>query len=655
MAEKKNISSGADKAEKLTRKHSQKNTESAEAKELKNLSDNGDGAEKNTAKAASGAKKAKRDTAPKRKAENKTAKKADKRSSSKRNTKKAKHKKPISEKRAQKIKQREEKRLERKKLAAERKQKRLERKLEHKEKRAERIALMKEKRAERREARAERRDLIKHESREAKRERIAEEKRAKREAAKAKHEKRLAEKKAKREHALKVRAQKQAQKRDNRQSKDRTPGYGGWLAAVISLGVTTLALATIVTFGWINMDQMQSNMAGGYTQSLYELNAIVDDLDANLARARASSSTGDRVKVFTDIAVESENAELVLERFPLEIQTTERLSSFINDMGRDAKSMLYTVANGGELSARQIEELNYLYETNAKVKSELNKLIENTCENDMLAAMRGKDCALSDSFTVIQNNVFGEESQARSKRKPHSPALLEGGEEISASKAESIAKDLFGDYEVSDAHCTGEAAGRLPLFNVNLTVPDGEMLVQISKVGGKVVSFDSFKDCAEHNFSVERCVDIAEDFLNKVGYDGLKAVWASENGTTCNLHFAPIQGGAVIYSDLVRVKVCEERGIVTGMEASSYVLRHRDRDIGSPAISEDEAKSSINGNIEVSSTRTAVIPFMGKDRLCYEFFGQMDGVDYYCYVDAQTGEELEVRTVIGTAQGNIIR
>lgn len=653
MAEKKNISSGAAKAEKLAGKSTPKNIKNTEAEELKNLSDNGDGAESNTAKGARTIKKTKSGNAGKKKTDGRSVKKTDKRSSANRKTKKAK--KHISEKRAKKIKQREEKKLERKKLAAEKKQKRLERRLEHKEKRAERIALMKEKRAERKEARAERRDMIKHESREARRKRIAEEKQAKRQAAQARREKKLAEKKAKREHSLKVRAQKQADKRERRQGKDRAPGFGGWLAAVISLGVTTLALATIVTFGWINMDQMQADMAGGYTQSLYELNAIVDDLDADLARAKASSSAGDRVRVFTDIAVESENAELVLERFPLEIQSTERLSSFINDMGRDARSMLYTVAGGGELSARQTEALNYMYETNAKVKSELNKLIENTCGNDMLAAMRGKECNLSDSFTVIQNNVFGEEGRRERGRMPHSPAFLEGEEEITASEAESVAKQLFSGYDVSEARCTGEAAGIIPLFNVNLTVPDGEMLVQISKAGGKVVSFDSFKDCADHNFSVDRCADIAEDFLAKVGYDGLKAVWASENGTTCNLHFAPVQGGAVIYSDLVKVKVCEERGIVTGMEASSYLLRHRDRDVESPSLSEEQARGSINGNIEVTSVRTAVIPYMGKDRLCYEFFGQMDGTGYYVYVDAQTGEELEVRTVIGTAQGNIIR
>lgn len=643
MADKKNISSGAEKAEKLANKSSSSRKKSVEKEELESLADNG--AKKTKTSSAK--------TSPKKSTEKQSGEnniKTDKRSSANRKKAGKKSDKKNSEKierRAERKKERLEKRLEHKKLAAEKKQKRLEKKLEHREKRAERIAALKEKRIERKEERAKRRDLLKNEDKQERRERIAAERQAKRDAAKEKREQRLAAKNARREHKLKERAQKRA----NRQDKNRTPGFGGWLAAVITLGVTTLALTTVLTFGWISMDGMQANMAGGYTQSLYELNSVVDDLDVELAKARASSSN-DRISVLADIAIDSENAETILERFPLEMQTTERLSAFINEMGNSARGMLYTIANGGELNESQIKQLEYMYETNAKVKSELNSLIEMSCEKDMLAAMRGKDCAMGDVFANIQNNVFGAPEKAR--KLPHS-TYLEGLEEITAQQAEELAKSYFSSYKVTSAKCTGEALGAVALYNVNLSTPDGEMLVQISKKGGKVVSFDSFKNCNQHNFSVERCVDIAEEFLNKIGYQGLKAVWASENGTTCNLHFATIQDGVVIYSDLIKLKVCEERGIVTGAEAFGYVMRHKERTIEEAEISEEQAKSAINGNIEVSSTRLAVIPYRHEDRLCYEFFGEMGGVEYYVYVDAATGEELEVRTVIGTAQGKIIR
>ncbi|MGN1103771.1 MAG: PepSY1/2 domain-containing protein [Candidatus Coproplasma sp.] len=639
MAEKKNVSSGAEKSEKLAKTKSVKATEQ---KELENLALNKEGVTKNST--ASKPKK----TAAKKGSESKSnAKSQSTRSSSKRADK--------SEKKKQRLKARQERKTQRAKIAAERKQKRLERKLAHKEKVQEHRAEVKRRRDKIKAERQKRKELLKSESKEKRAKRIAEEKKQKRLEAKQKREQRIEQKRIKREQRRKAREQKRSQKNKQRSQKreQRTPGFGGWLAAVISLGVTTLALSTIVTFGWMTMGDMQSGIAGSYTQSLYELNAIVDDLDANLARARASSSTSDRVRVLTDIAVESQNAELILERFPLEMQTTERLTGFINDMGRDTKGMLYTIASGGELSGEQIKALDYFYTTNAKVKTQLNKLIETTSKDDMLTAMRGGDCELIKGFTRIQNNVF-EEAPAR-HGKPHSPAYLEGLEEITPSQAESIAKNLFSDYKVTDAKCVGEALGIIPMYNVNLTVPDGEMLVQISKAGGKVVGFDSFKECNDTNFSVDNCLAIAEDFLQKMGFSGIKAVWASENGTTCNLHFATEQDGVIIYSDLVKIKVCEQRGIVTGMNASGYILRHRERQIEGASISEEQAKGAINGNINLSSTRLALIPMGGKDRLCYEFFGEMGGVEYYIYVDAHTGEELEVRTVVNTKQGKLIR
>ena len=650
MAEKKNISSGAEKAEKLalaSNVDGEANGKKTAKKSTKSV--------KSGKSAKTGGVKKSVKSEKTEKIE-KTSKKSAKSPKKEKGVKKAK--KPVSEKRAAKIKQRAEKKVERQRINAERKQARLERKLAHKEARLERIAALHEKREERKEQRKERRDMIKSESKEARRERIAEEKEAKREAHKAKREAHIAEKQAKREHALKVRAEKRAERNDK--AKRRTPGFGGWLAAVISLGVTTLALGTVLTFGWLNMDNMQAEMATGYTQSLYELNSVIDNLDADLSRAQASSSSRDRVRVLSDIAIESQTAETILERFPVDMQMTEQLASFINKMGDSAKQMLYTVANGGELTSSQIASLEYMYETNAKVKEEMNRLVTTCDGKDLLNAMRGKSSVLGNGFTTIQNNTFEEPRGIQdgpfsdSVKKTNAKALS-GAEEITAQEAEKLAKQYFADYKVSNADCTGEAtAEALTVYNVNLKTADGEMFAQISKLGGKVVAFDSYKDCSRNNFSVDRCIAIAEDFLSSIGYNGLKPVWTSENGTTCNLNFAPVQGGAILYPDLVKVKVCEERGIVTGVEALSYVLNHGERKLSKPSVSEAQAKANVNGNMEISGSRTAVIPFDGGEVLCYEFAGTLGNNEYYVYVDAATGEEIEVLTVIGTKQGRAL-
>lgn len=632
---KKELSSGTEKAENLTRKNTAKKPaeKKAPVKQTKKTVKKSDGTVKQ----------------PKQ-----NVVKSEKQKKSK---KKNKPVKAISQKRLQRKQAREQKKLEAAKIRAEKKQKRLEKKLEAKQKRLDRITAIKQAKAERREKRRERRDMLKHETKEARINRRREEHAAKVEARVAKREAAMADKRAKREHRLKVRAEKRAERSEKRHA----PGFGGWLAAVISLGVTTLALGTMLTFGWLNMNGMEANMATAQNENLYELNSIVDNLDTNLSKARVSNSRNEQVRLLTDIAIESEMAETVLERLPLDTQTTQNLTSFVNKMGDSAQSMLYSVANGKKLTESQIATIEHMYNTNQELKAIINDLCANCTQKDMLSALNGKtDGLFYSSFDTIQNTTV--ETPKEIHDGPFAENIdkvtaknLEGLTEITAGRAEELAKKYFKDYNVSDVKCTGETvAEQLTCYNVVLTTDDGEMSAQISKKGGKVVEFNSYKACADKNFSVKRCIDIAEDFLDALGYDDMKAVWTSENGTTCNLNFAYEEDDVIFYSDIIKVKVCEERGIVTGLEGLSYVLNHVERTPGEPSISKAEAKAKLVKGFDVEASRLCVIPVDGGETLCYEFFGTYQGDNYYIYIDAKTGEEAEVFTVIGTAQGRAL-
>ena len=82
----------------------------------------------------------------------------------------------------------------------------------------------------------------------------------------------------------------------------RAPGFAGWLAAVIVLGLAVIVLGTMLALGLKNYDGAQTARADEASHSLYELNALVDNLDANLSKARIASSAGDRARIFSDIA-----------------------------------------------------------------------------------------------------------------------------------------------------------------------------------------------------------------------------------------------------------------------------------------------------------------------------------------------------------------
>ena len=637
----KEISSGAEKTEELTRNNTDKKTAKKPAAKKKS----------GTTKSVTAAKK--KTTAVKTSGENKT--KTQHRSQ--KQSKKAEGR-AVSEKRAQRKQAHDEKKLKAAEIRAGRKQKKLEKKLEAKQRRADRIAAFKKAREDRREARRERRDIIKHETKEARIERKRSEKQAKTEARVAKREAAVAERQAKREHRLKVRAEKRAE----RQEKRHAPGFGGWLAAVISLGVITLALGTMLTFGWLYMDGVQANMASIHTESLYELNSIVDNLDANLAKARVANTAGEQIGILSDIAVQSEMAETVLERLPVESEMTQNMTSFVNKMGDSAQSMLRTLASGKKLSDSQIASLGYMYYTNKQLKSAVNELTAKATEADIMEMLRGKtDGMMYTALGNIENTPvevpkeihdgpFAENTDKVSAKN------LNGLEEITAARAEELAQAYFKDYNVTGANCTGEVVtDMLSCYNVTISTDDGDMWAQLSKAGGKVVEFNSYKDCSDKNFSVERCIAIAEDFLSDLGIEGMKAVWTSENGTVCNLNFAYVDSGVIIYPDMIKLKVCEQRGIVTGMEALGYVLNHTERDIAEAALTKGEAREQLHTDLEVKTSRLALIPTDGgNERLAWEFYGVYGDNDYFIYVDAQNGQEIEMFTVVGTAQGRAL-
>ena len=252
----------------------------------------------------------------------------------------------------------------------------------------------------------------------------------------------------------------------------------------------------------------------------------------------------------------------------------------------------------------------------------------------MIAALDGKG-AMFDGFEgyidpavetpkEIYDGPFAENTEKVSAKD------LDGLEEISAQRAEELASEYFADYGVKGVRCTGETqAEQLTCYNVTMSTDDGEYFAQFSKAGGKLVMFDSHKDCSDKIFNVENCKTIAENFLKSVGYKGLVCVWAGENGAACNLNYVYEQNGAAVYPDMIKVKVCEERGIVTGIEALPYVLNHVERTIASPALSKAQVQKKLGGKLDVQSSRLAIIPFNGGEKLAYEFCGTYGGNTYY--------------------------
>ena len=524
------------------------------------------------------------------------------------------------------------------------------REAEMEERRAEQIAARERKLEERRERASARATLSASERKEQKRAMRAEREERRREQ----HAHMMEERERKREE----RAARRAERGDRR---DRTPGFGGWITAVVSLSVMVLALGAVVTVGYFNLQNVRSSVSNGYTGSFYELMSFVDNMDTNLSKARVANGRYEQQKLLTNVVVESELCENCLESFPVSVEKTENLTSFINRVSDYSRSLLNKLAKGGKLSEEEGEVIQYMYETTNALKNKLNETVNSLDSKEINKILDGHSEVFDKGFAAMENDTIQMPKMiydgpfAQSANSGDVKLIAKMGE-ISEKEAKEKIAAIFEKHDMKEIDMTGETKLRnIELYNFEMKDNAGRMFsAQMTKKGGVLAMFDSYEKCEAHNFDVEACVEIAENFLEKAGFDDMQEVWISEAGTECTINFAYEQNGVVCYSDLVKVKVCEEKGAVIGLEANSYIRSHTERKLPAAKLSMKEARAKLKNGFEAETERLCLIPVDNTETLAYEFSGEYGGSTYYVYIDAVNGSECELFTVVGSNQGRAL-
>ena len=654
----KNVSSGAEKVETVEKKKKQNRenvdtmpTKGGSKKPVKKVSSKKKGEGKSEVAAAE--KKSKPAQKKEKAAAKKRLEKA-KRKEEKKEMKRAK-KASLKEKKLEKKAAIKEKKLAHRAAVA---QRRAERKKAH----VERKAAIKEKKVERRAERIARREMLKNESKAEKNKRLAREKRErialKRQRQEAKAKAREEKIKAKRAAHARKASDKKHRREQHTQRKSQRRGFGGWLAAVISLGTACLALAAIVTAGAFRLSDMTLTSENSARATLYEMVSVTEDMDNSLAKLRVSSGVEEQRRLLTEVLVNTALMENVLERLPLDQLTGPSLSDFINRTNAHARAMLKRLASGKTLTSEQKEELISLYEINSRLSSELTTLANEMSEKDLKKFLAGKEGTMSESFSKMGQGIRGEEEISDAPFSDEGNVgknKLSSLEEITSTEAEEKVNEYFGGYHVSKVRYTGETTAlEINCYNFVLTDENGvEIYASVSKNGGKLVFFNTYEECHQKNFDLETCDTLAKGFLKELGIDNVEAVWLSDGGMVANLTYVSSEGGVRAYPDMIRVRVCEEKGRVVGVDLSGYLLNHEKRSLKA-GISKSAAQELLSDGLEVTASNLALIPVDDKQVLCYEFACNFGEEQYLVYLDANTGAEVELFRVRQSAQGSYL-
>ncbi len=521
-----------------------------------------------------------------------------------------------------------------------------------------RRAELKAKREQLKAEREARRAMLKNESKKERAQRIHLEKQAKIDA---RNEKR----KLAAERRNKMLADKREKRAQNRKSKEKrreqNRGRGGYIAAIISLGLATLVLASVLTFTFLMPTVNDNLLEATYQKSFYDTVSQVDNIDLNLSKALASSDNGAVQKYLVDAAINSELAENDLQQLPLQDESKFYTTKLINQIGDYAKYLNNKLIAGETLSKSDIEGLKGLYQANKTLKESLqNTIITMGTDYSFSSLVSGAkgDVVLS-NFNELQNLSVsypeliydGPFSDGQSERE------IKGlsGAEITAENAKEEFNKIFSAYALEGVMNVGETTGDIACYNVQ-GEKDGEILfAQMSKTGGKLIMFSYSGSCEEVRLDQEDAIKNAQEFLSSIGLNEMKPVWINLANNLYTINFASTAGDAIVYSDLVKVRVCAETGMVIGMEGKSYYTNHTERTVSAPKLTEQKAEAKVSTNIEVDSIRLAIVPIgTSSEKLCYEITGTYDDATYYVYIDANTGRQVEMFKVIESTEGTLL-
>ena len=457
------------------------------------------------------------------------------------------------------------------------------------------------------------------------------------------------------------RAREEGRRRDRQRNKDRNKGVGGWLAAVISLGIATLVLSSVLTFTFLMPSAQENMLEASYHKSFYDTVEQVDNIDLNLSKALATVDSGALQRFLVDTAINSELAENDVQQLPLHDESKHYTTKLINQIGDYSKYLNNKLINGETLSESDYATLNRLYQANRTLRESLQKMMDKMDGDYTFSTMidGGKSDLVIEGFSELQNLSVqypeliydGPFSDGLNEREIKG---LTGAQIDQAMARESFSK-LFADYNVKDVKNTGETTNKIECFNVEGLVNDELIFAQFSKQGGKLIMFSYAGSCNEVRCDSATAIEKAEQFLTAQGIENMKPVWINLANNLYTINFAYEQKGVIVYSDLIKVRVCAETEMVIGYEATSYYTNHTERVIGKATLTAEQAKSKISNNITVDSVRLAIVPIgQTSEKLCYEISGEYNGSTYYVYIDATTGKQVEMFKVIESTEGTLL-
>ncbi|MCI8435108.1 MAG: hypothetical protein HFK10_04005 [Clostridia bacterium] len=383
----------------------------------------------------------------------------------------------------------------------------------------------------------------------------------------------------------------------------------------------------------------------GYVAQLWELRDNLNDMENVSAKLMVAGGKTDTVMYACDLKRGAEASCNALSKLPV----TGEPIGLLNKISDYASSMIRTAVSG-----RSTDDFTMSAENVYISVRMLNSAVEDILD-DVANGRRVSD-GIELGFTAggeKQDNSVeypeliydGPFSDARKDKCYH------GLEQLGAI-TEDEAKLKFAElFSLENVHVLGMSS--LPeAYEMEGMLGQASVYASMSVQGGMILNLLVAKTPGAVHLSEKESERLAIDYAERLGYHDLVPVWYNADAGVAYVNLAPVSGDAILYTDLVKVKVALDDGTIMGLEAMGYCTNHHDRDY-KPRMSAAAAKSLVSPRLSVSSVRLCVVPDGSAEVLCYEVAGSYKGLDYFVYLSADDGREVNILRVVDDNQGRL--
>lgn len=439
------------------------------------------------------------------------------------------------------------------------------------------------------------------------------------------------------------------------------------------LSVICVLLIVVVSLGIIlykKQQEYRQTSENSYNMAFYELVDYVQNVETYLAKSLISSTSEHGAETLTNLWREANLAQSYLARLPIESQELENTEKFLNQVSDYSYSLSRKNIYHEDLTEEDLNNLKELHSYSVELANTLNQLSDDLnsgrfswgelTKKGTVAFAQQVDNISKESFSNLEEN-FHEYSGliydgAFSEHLTNSEKKGLTGDDIDEDKAKQIAEDFIGKDKVKEISNLGFSENAtIPVYDFSITNQEDKTInISISKKGGHVVYFNANREVNSEMISQEEADKKGKEFLESKGFKDMKETYYLKQEGIVTINYAATQNDVVMYPDLIKVKVALDNGEVLGIETTGYLNNHTKRDVSIINITQEEAKKSLNKNLEIQSEGLAVIPTEWQTEiLCYEFKGKVEDREFLVYINADNGREEDILIITNTPNGTL--